>query len=64
MRQHLEICEGCAREFRFEASVLGNVRAKLDIRGGVGSLPSLPQGIYVIRTADAIARRGVVQVVP
>jgi GH35 family endo-1,4-beta-xylanase len=42
----------------------GNVRAKLDIRGGVGSLPSLPQGIYVIRTADAITRRGVVQVVP
>ncbi len=29
VREHLEICEGCAREFRFEASVLGNVRAKL-----------------------------------
>lgn len=29
VRQHLDICEGCAREFRFEASVLDNVRAKL-----------------------------------
>lgn len=29
VREHLEICEGCAREFRFEASVLKGVRGKL-----------------------------------
>ena len=29
VREHLEICEGCAREFRFEASVLTGVRTKL-----------------------------------
>lgn len=29
VQQHLEICEGCAREFNFEASVLDGVRAKL-----------------------------------
>jgi anti-sigma factor (TIGR02949 family) len=29
VREHLEICEGCAREFRFEASVLNGVRAKM-----------------------------------
>jgi anti-sigma factor (TIGR02949 family) len=29
VRQHLEICEGCAREFNFEDSVLQGVRAKL-----------------------------------
>jgi anti-sigma factor (TIGR02949 family) len=29
VREHLEICAGCAREFRFEASVLTGVRAKL-----------------------------------
>lgn len=29
IRQHLEVCEVCAREFRFEASVLREVRAKL-----------------------------------
>jgi anti-sigma factor (TIGR02949 family) len=29
VREHLEICEGCAREFRFEESVLRGVRAKL-----------------------------------
>jgi anti-sigma factor (TIGR02949 family) len=28
VREHLEICEGCAREFRFEESVLKGVRAK------------------------------------
>ena len=29
VRQHLEICAGCAREFNFEASVLKGVREKL-----------------------------------
>ena len=29
VREHLEICEGCAREFRFEDSVLRGVRTKL-----------------------------------
>ncbi|AHG89421.1 putative transmembrane anti-sigma factor [Gemmatirosa kalamazoonensis] len=29
VHEHLEICAGCAREFRFEASVLRGVRAKL-----------------------------------
>jgi len=29
IREHLEICEGCAREFRFEASVLRGVRDTL-----------------------------------
>jgi len=29
VREHLEICVGCAREFNFEASVLGGVREKL-----------------------------------
>jgi anti-sigma factor (TIGR02949 family) len=29
VHEHLEICAGCAREFRFESSVLNGVRAKL-----------------------------------
>ena len=29
VHEHLEICEGCAREFRFEASVIDGVRRKL-----------------------------------
>lgn len=29
VREHLEICAGCAREFAFEASVLTGVREKL-----------------------------------
>ena len=29
VREHLEICAGCAREFEFEASVLRGVRGKL-----------------------------------
>jgi len=29
VREHLEICDGCAREFRFEAGVLDNVRTRL-----------------------------------
>lgn len=29
VRQHLELCAGCAREFNFEGSVLESVRAKL-----------------------------------
>jgi len=29
VREHLEICAGCAREFNFEASVLKGVREKL-----------------------------------
>ena len=29
VREHLEICTGCAREFNFEASVLEGVREKL-----------------------------------
>jgi anti-sigma factor (TIGR02949 family) len=29
VRQHLEICEGCTREFNFESSVLEGVRARL-----------------------------------
>ena len=29
VREHLEVCAGCAREFNYEASVLRNVRDKL-----------------------------------
>ena len=29
VREHLEICAGCAREFTFEESVLRGVRSKL-----------------------------------
>ena len=29
VREHLEICAGCAREFNFESSVLHEVRTKL-----------------------------------
>lgn len=29
VKEHLEICAGCAREFNFEESVLKGVRAKL-----------------------------------
>ena len=29
VHEHLEICAGCAREFRFEESVLRGVRSKL-----------------------------------
>ena len=29
LREHLETCAGCAREFNFEASVLNGVREKL-----------------------------------
>ena len=29
IHEHLEICEGCAREFRFESSVLVGVRDRL-----------------------------------
>jgi len=29
VQQHLAICESCAREFSFEASILANVRDKL-----------------------------------
>jgi len=29
VREHLEICAGCAREFNFEASLLSGVRDKL-----------------------------------
>ena len=29
VREHLEICAGCAREFEFESSLLRGVRTKL-----------------------------------
>ncbi|MDH3497554.1 MAG: anti-sigma factor [Gemmatimonadota bacterium] len=29
VEEHLETCAGCAREFRFEMSLLDNLRAKL-----------------------------------
>jgi anti-sigma factor (TIGR02949 family) len=29
VREHLEICAGCAREFDFEASVIANVKQKI-----------------------------------
>jgi anti-sigma factor (TIGR02949 family) len=29
VKEHLEICAGCAREFNFETSLLNGVRAKL-----------------------------------
>ena len=38
LREHLETCAGCAREFNFEASVLNGVKAKLrqfDLPGDV-----------------------------
>ncbi|MEK7392312.1 MAG: hypothetical protein AAB214_07075, partial [Fibrobacterota bacterium] len=42
----------------------GKVRANLDIRGGVGNLPSLPQGIYVIRSIQSQSIRGWAQFLP
>jgi anti-sigma factor (TIGR02949 family) len=41
VQQHLAVCEGCAREFAFEASILTNVRDKLrqvDLPPGLASL--------------------------
>ena len=38
VREHLETCAGCAREFNFEASVLDGLKAKLrkiDVSGDV-----------------------------
>jgi anti-sigma factor (TIGR02949 family) len=29
VHEHLELCEGCAREFRFEESLLNGVKRKL-----------------------------------
>lgn len=29
VKEHLEICAGCAREFNFESSLLNGVRSKL-----------------------------------
>jgi anti-sigma factor (TIGR02949 family) len=29
VREHLEVCAGCAREFNFESSILKGVREKL-----------------------------------
>jgi anti-sigma factor (TIGR02949 family) len=29
VHEHLEICEGCAREFQFEASLLDGVKRKM-----------------------------------
>jgi anti-sigma factor (TIGR02949 family) len=29
VHEHLELCEGCAREFRFEESLLSGVKRKL-----------------------------------
>ena len=29
VRAHLDLCEACAREYRFEASLLDQIRAKL-----------------------------------
>jgi len=42
----------------------GKVCAKVELRGGAGSLPSLPQGLYAIRSLDGTSRRGLVQVLP
>jgi anti-sigma factor (TIGR02949 family) len=39
VREHLEICAGCAREFAFEASVLRGVREKLRQNDLPPSLP-------------------------
>ena len=38
--------------------------AKVTLCGGGGSLSSLPQGLYVIRSMDVASRRGLVQVLP
>lgn len=49
VQQHLEVCEGCAREFNFEASVIDHVRAKLR----VANVPS-----DLAARVRAIARQG------
>jgi anti-sigma factor (TIGR02949 family) len=50
VREHLEICEGCAREFRFEESVLRGVRATL-------RQIDVPEGLRarVVRALEAAA---------
>lgn len=47
VREHLDVCEACAREFRFEASVLRGVRGKL-------RQLELPGGLQA-RVLDALA---------
>jgi len=42
----------------------GKAMAKVELRGGAGSLPSLPQGLYAIRAMDGTSRGGMVQVLP
>jgi anti-sigma factor (TIGR02949 family) len=49
VREHLEVCAGCAREFAYEASVLRGVRDKLrDI--------DIPPDLQA-RVLDALDRR-------
>jgi len=50
VHQHLEICEGCAREFRFEASLLDGVKRKL-------RQIELPDG-FQARVLAALEREG------
>lgn len=40
----------------------GRALAKVELRGGVGSLPSLPQGLYAVRTLTGASWSGLVQV--
>jgi len=42
----------------------GKAMAKVVLRGGAGNLPSLPQGLYAIRSLGDDARSGLVQVLP
>jgi len=50
VERHLEVCAVCAREFRFEATVLDHVRGKV-------RRLSVPAGLYA-RVWDRIRRGG------
>ena len=42
----------------------GKVSAKLELQGGAGNLPALPQGIYVVRSSRTPSLRNLVQILP
>jgi anti-sigma factor (TIGR02949 family) len=54
VHEHLEICAGCAREFRVEESVLTNVRAKM-----AQTRVELPPGLQARVLAALAAERAV-----
>ncbi|MEN9353344.1 MAG: hypothetical protein RL318_669 [Fibrobacterota bacterium] len=42
----------------------GRAMARVELRDGVGSLPSLPRGIYVARSEGTLSRSAMVQILP